>query len=267
MYYEKWLKYREDPLNIKKAREQYEHITSFKNPKSIIDLNDFLLGFFVDEQYVTETKDKYVENINIYDINNCVTLDFPLIEQCNLIQKYMVPYTYYHNTPANTLPYDINKLIYRLWPQYITKIYGEHLRTYPHNSIYEALYTIKEKLKAMSSIDIDNAQKYTYCNFELLGFIPLIGKKSDEVLMHVIKGYYNDAQEYIMFALQQKNPHTFYQNLKKILIYWNQNDRIGYSSGSTGMKWEVQALLDEYKKAGYNLLEDPDLSFLKEDFE
>lgn len=262
MSYNLWLKFKKDKNKILNVKKQLSEEQSDGSRKVTID--DILLGLFVDNQYE--------EKIDIYDVNKCVLIDFPLIEQCNVIQRYMIPYTYYHNTQDNNLPYDINKLIYHLWPIYMTNTYSKHNKAYPHNIIYEVLYTIKQKLKAMKHLDMmekeDISYKYTYLNFELLGFIPLIGSCSDQVLMNAAKGNYADAQEYLVFALHQKDPHIFHTNLKKILIHWDkyQSNIESYDQG-TGMRSEVQQLINKYKKAGYNLLLDNDLPFLKEHYE
>ena len=240
--YNQWLEYL--PLNIEEAKEY------LKKTKFPYNVNSYLLSEF----YQTLNREKN------FEINDCIFVDFPLKEKAQIIDNFVSnPYL----NPHPIIP-EIVKLIYYIWPECMTDVrYSkQHLNTLnPYSKIiFENLYSIKAKLKAMKHTTA--ATQYmsgeAYLNWHLLGFLPLLGDQGIDIMHNVSKLNYEDAQDMLMFGLYQYEPKYFYNDLKKIFMYWHENQNIQLGSG-TGIIGQLQYLITKYKKHNIDILKDPDL--------
>lgn len=132
--YEEWLKFKKDPKNIKDAEDRKNDACYKKH-----NINNYLLQIFYHNKYDSC-------KFNKFDVNNCMLSDFPLKEQAQFINNFvLIQYEYGLDSD-----WVIVKLIFQLWSKYIqentphTKQFTGH-----HKTIYENLYTIKENLKAI----------------------------------------------------------------------------------------------------------------------
>jgi len=186
-----------------------------------------------------------------YNVGNCILLDFPLTFIANILEKFVKnPYAYAWNSDE-----EIAKLIYHLWPKYIDQ---------SDNKISECLQTLKSKMLEFRTLDTyekicDAARKNTphlsparYYNWHIFAFFSLLGDDGILILMNVIKQYYDDAQDMLMFGLAQYNPQIFLPTFSEILEYWHKNQNISFSTG-TGMITELKNVIKEYNRQGVNV--------------
>lgn len=102
--YKKWLEYKSIPKNITRAEEYIKHSTNI----SMKDISDELLdNFIADFKYETDCKYSIdVINNTKFDIDNCRLKYFPLIEQLDILTKFVDNMYSYH------CYIDMTKLIY-----------------------------------------------------------------------------------------------------------------------------------------------------------
>lgn len=244
--YKQWLEYKSDPENIKEAE------TERKDYYNKYDVEDHLLKLFYDHH-----KWNGVLKHTNFEISTCVLVDFPFSEQAEIINKFVAfPFRY-----AFGVDFEIVKLIYLMWPKYMKENTGYTKKFTGYDKmIYENLYTIKEKLKAMKNVTRATQYKTgeAYMNWHILGFLPLLGEKYIDLTCNICKLYYDDAQDMLMFGLYHYDPKIFYSDLKKILLYWFANRNITFEGG-TGMLGQFDEIIKKYKKHDIDIVNDRDL--------
>jgi len=255
MNYPRWITFKNDPTKIEEAKIRILEI-DYK-----FELEDCLLNLFISylNDEIEEQSDKSTD-LNYLEINNCILKDFPLEEQCKFISRF-VPNAYRYSCDTD---HEIIRLVYLLWDNYMHVSYENRLKTYPHNEIYESLYSIKQELRSMKDMDykkqMDLGEKYpnksSYYNWHLLGFLPLLGDKGLPILRNIIKQRYSDAEDMLLFGIYHYNPKEFNGELKSILLHWYKHKNIDFSS-ATGMLFSLALIINKYNNAGIDLINDP----------
>jgi hypothetical protein len=195
---------------------------------------------------------------------------FPLEEQAKILQLF-VKSPYFFGWGFNNA---ITLMIYRLWPQYMDIFdWKSRPRTYPHDIIFESLYTMREILREfrnekMSSEDYrclrckQSGYNSRYYAWNLFSCLPLLEEEGIELLMKIIKLRYDDAQDSLMFGLclyaKQKwiRPEDFVFYLREIFLYWSKEENILISSSATAMAMQTDELIHTFGKVGVDLLAD-----------
>ena len=256
--YQSWVKFCDSKENIEKAKQIMNRSYGYQND----NIEDIMLRGWVSEENPCEAGD--------FEIDTCMLSDFPLHLQAKMISEFITDEYKY----SWGVDYEITKLIYKLWYKYMLDSNRNPIRYKDHNKsneyhklIFESLYTLKYQLKEMKDLDYEMIgklrEKYPnkgrYYNWHLLGCLPLLGETGLQILRSVCQLHYNDADELLLFGLYQYNPKEFYPELKKILLYWYENQNIEYSI-STGMLFRFKRIVKKYKKYGIDMVHDPDLS-------
>ncbi len=197
-----------------------------------------------------------------YDIDNCILLDFPLSFVARILNKFVLDeYSYAWGGDE-----EIAKLVYHLWPKYMkNQTWKNYNKTFPHNIIFNCLYSIRESLlefdKINSCEDFNELRRKKntcrYYNWHMFAFFPLLEDRGIPILLKVIELPYNDAQEMLMFGLAQYDPRTFLPHFEKILDHWQKNTMksgdcqsnnfIHFESG-TGIYRELEMIVKKYEK-------------------
>ncbi len=205
-----------------------------------------------------------VEEAISFDTNDCILIDFPLKEQAHLISQFVSDaYTY-----AWGADYQITKLIYSLWDKYMLDKDGGNMKYKDgnrsneyHANIFESLYTIKTELKSMKNMTNNEKNMIafkknlnsSYLNWHLFGCLPLLKNDGIAILKNITTLNYDDAQEFIMFAIYQYPPQSFCKDLKEILLYWYAHKNILFETG-TGMLYQLSLFYKKYEEHHIDIL-------------
>lgn len=216
-----------------------------------------------------------VGEIESFEIDDCILKDFPLHEQAKLIVDFVQGGWGY-----GVGDYEITKLIHLLWNEYMLDKDGKSIKyknrnrsNQFHANIFQNLYTVKSELRAMEYITQDDIwtiwrkdmkHRGRYVNYHLFGCLHLLGDRGLSILKNIIKLNYDDAQSFIMFAIYQYDPKSFYNDLKEILLYWHKHENISFSHG-TRMLYELNIIVKKYKKHGVDLVNDSELACIFND--
>ena len=245
--YAKYLQYSKKTKCIETAQKvvNYYNTYSFNN----YSVKNVLLSMFVDKN----------ANHDSWDPSTCILRDFPFEMQVDMINNYI------SKSEDNEQPsidcYEVCKLVYNLWN---CKESDKKLNDCCNNIIIPRL----DRFLTHTADELQDIPR-EYCSgsawyygYYILGFIPLLKNEGLDVIDIVYKMRYDDGQDLLTFGLYQYEPSKFYNKLKEILIYWYNNKNISYCGG-TGILRQLKRIVNKYKDLGYDLLEDPDLPFLK----
>ena len=263
--YGKYLSFIANDENRERAIEEIKYYRNMRNCDVVEpnekEISDVLFRLFI----MDESEKDDVERR--YDVDHCVLLDFPLNFVADILERFVNdPYAF-----AFCAEEQIAKLVYNLWPNYMSQTWKDYDKTYPHNKIFNCLHDIEECLYEFEKLDtMDKFRKRAvemgqngYYNWHILGFYPLLGDKGVPSFMNVIKRRYDDAQDMIMFSLSQYEPKTFIHHFKYILEYWNEHQNIQFETG-TGMIGELKDVIKKYYRKGVNVYDDEDIKHILE---
>ena len=206
---------------------------------------------------ITQNEFNYVN----YDINRWIFSDFPEHEYIFLLNKFIDSCETLHRVYP-----EYCKMIYHLWPKFMNVNYKDKPKNYPHNEIYELLFTIKTELKIIPE-KIKNMYKNNirqrgtrYMFWPYFALYPLLDN-GFELLKTVSTFDYDDAQDGIMFAMYQINPFKNFDVVFDILKYWDEHRNIYFSSG-TGMLFQLRLILEKYDALQFNYKKNNDFMSL-----
>jgi hypothetical protein len=257
-FYEKFLELK----NTLSLEKEYTEAVKLETINLIVSFEDWVLTQLVTDTwhgYNSKEKIKYEYN---FEPETSLLKYFPLTKQAEILNRF-VGHAYRYAWGPDL---EIGKLVYLLWNNYDLRDYKSKPKVYPHNDIYEALYTIKSELKTMKDLDNEKQralyskfpEKSGFYNWHLLGFLPLLDDDGLIILRNIIKQCYSNAQDMLMFGLYQYDPKSFYLELKSIMLYWHTNNNIQFSSG-TGIIGQLDLIVKKYKEHSIDVENDPDL--------
>lgn len=198
---------------------------------------------------------------NTFEINDGILYDFPLIEKIRIIELW-VDNEYYYG--FGSMIYEITKMIYKLWPEYMNKKYNHSNNIYLHDKMFNNLCKIKNNLNEFEYIKNNEElykigftkKKARYMYWHLFGLFPLL-KNGIELFLQVSKLNYDDAQDCLMFSIPHFPINIFIPLFKETLKYWQDNNNISFDNG-TGMIGQLEEVVKVFKNKNYNILEDED---------
>lgn len=263
MSYHNFVEFYENAMeNSYEPDELYQKNFDYEIPVKFIDTikhfrGDHPCGFDVNKIILLN---EYINDVCFnrelkFDLENLILRDFPLDMLIEIIKIFIYdPYAFGYD--GN---YEISKIIYVLWLSdnpnsyficddfFDLSIVSDDIR----KELKWCFDTITRKLNTLKKLSKEELfekrrKYYSYYNFHILAFIPLISVIDHSILNYAYKLDYDDAQDLLMFALYQYNPDDFRSKLIEILKYWLENNNICFQQG-TGMTGQLKIILEKYK--------------------
>jgi hypothetical protein len=244
-YYELWIDFKNNVSNIDKAEQRVLDLSDADNRSSLSGSDK------EQKQIVNSLFNGFCNTHGIpgNDINDCILLEFPLKDIVPLLEQFV------ENSYNIELDgcIQLTKLIYYLWPKYMTQTWFNYNKHYPHGAIFELLQSIKFKLGELEKV----SKSIPFPSFTLLGCIPLL-ENGEQIMWNVIQMRYDNAQEMLIFGLSQFDPVKYLPTLGKVFRYWNTHGNIDICSG-TGIFGDIINLAHHYKKRGVDIYSNSDI--------
>lgn len=214
------------------------------------------LGMFISSCAKDDIIHEYLDS---WDINHSIMIHFPVSFQLEMIQNFIDAGESQHGYYVESL-----KLIYLYWNKYGNLKYKDKPSHYPSSQFFEQIYILRYIMREFAN-DKYNPQfgynrAYTsYVLWHMLGLYPLLENGKDIIMNKLISLPYNDAQDSLMFGLYQLDPNKFKNELKQILLFWDDDNSPGRCvqfCSSTGMLSQLQMIFTKYKAHGIDVEND-----------
>jgi len=197
-----------------------------------------------------------------WELDTCILQHLPLAEQIRAIGFFVN-----QKTSFSGLFDDTAKLIYLLWPKYGHIKYQDKPKAYPHNLLFEAIYSVKQELKRLSTRclqcgrfgdnNCDHCTKKgrdlgtSYIDWHMFGVLPLYGELGKAAFLEKCKMRYSDGQDMMTFVIYQMNPFKEGDLIKSVFRHWNKHENISLGCSGTGCRWQIERILKKWKRIGY----------------
>lgn len=259
-----------------------KYIAYLKNSDthSLDKLNDFF------ESIYSNNDD---ESLSWYDLNHKAFIDFPIKIIIDVINNHISGEHFYE---YRTMNYEIIKYIYSIWNTYANIPYINKPKVYPHNELYECIFTIKEILLFLSKctkqqyIKKIKSSSYPfksrmYYSHWLYCYFPLLDDCHSKMIHFLNYVFLDDAQDSFMFGLYCMNPNNLFNfMIDMIPLIENKNDNktsTGLSvldsnvcfdiiDSGTGANWQFMMIIKKLKKHNYDLLNHPNIQKYSEKY-
>ena len=213
------------------------------------------------------------ENLKYMDLNFMHIHHYPSELLLKLIQMSFET----REHPGSYVNIEIVKYIYSIWDKsdnsdelskWINTIKNHLIETANMNS--DEYYDILENPK---NPRYNQSKHYIYYTWWLYVYYPLIQDGEELILKLIDFAYLDDAQDMLMYGIYQMKPSRLNIFMKKFLIkLWDQynelhnmgtrklNPCFNIWSNGTGAWSQIIDILKKLYRAGYNLLENPELN-------
>jgi hypothetical protein len=189
------------------------------DPKFAIALENQLLNRWLQTHYKSQYHGAF------FDLDFINIREFPLEYLADHIGRFTANCNY---ASWELLSHEIIKIIYKLWPVYmnsgaLTKI---AMNKYPHDAVRGAFVEIAHRLHSFRKYPLNELRlQYhaMYPHWNLFAFIPLL-PDGLEILHMVCKLPYDDFRDNLMIGLICYDPADILDDLKDIIVYWDQNN-------------------------------------------
>ena len=187
----------------------------------------------------------------------------------------------------NLLHIELVKYTYHIWKKFVNKSPDNF--EYPDNEFCILINKIQEHLLEVVYMDVDkyydilqnsrnprfdSKKNYIYYTWWLYAYLPLLDEPEEKILKLVDFVYLNDAQDMLLYGIYQMNTTILAPLMKKLMLtLWKQEEALPgirgprpcYEmwSGGTGAWTQTVDILGKLYHAGYNLMEDPELTHVE----